>query len=177
MSSVLSSSKSSADSESGASSASTTADTKSVDSPVVVSGSVASATVWAGSLEVSPSTNTCDLNPSSCKFGLRGWDEAQFQCSVAGTGSNDEIGAGKSLIDSRSVNFCSVSCVLRLVLINFNWLKHRLTSALDAGRVCSKPRTLIMFSWSLCHLGVFLFQLHLNSTKLLCWLLIHICIA
>jgi len=116
MTSEFSSSKSSADSESGASSASTTADTKSVDSPVVVSGSAASATVQASSPR---------------KFGLHGWDEARFQCSVAGTGWNNEIGAGTSLIDRRSVNFCPVSCVLRLVLINFSWLKPHSTSALE----------------------------------------------
>jgi len=143
MSSEFSSSKASADSEFGASSASTTADTKAVDLSVVVTGSAASATVWASSLEVSPSTNTYDLNPSSRKFGLRGWDEAWFQCSIAGSGSNNEIGSAKSIIDSRSVNLCSVSCVLRLVLINFSWLKPRSTWALDAERVCSKPRTLI----------------------------------
>ena len=149
MSSEFSSSKSSADSESGAS---TTADTNSV----VVTGSAASATVWADSLGVSPSTNTCDLNLSSHKFGLRGWDKARFQYLIAGTGSNDEIGAAKSLIDSRSVNLRSVSCVLRLVLSQEHW-------------------------WCFSDLYVisefFSFNFSYVLTKLLCWLLIHICFA
>jgi len=162
MSSEFSSSKSSAHSESGAS---TTADTNSV----VVTGSAASATVWAGSLEFSPSTNTCDWNTSSRKFGLYGWDEPRFQCSIAGTGS------AKSLIDSRSVNLRSVSSVLRLVLINFSWLKPRSTSVLE--EFASSQEHWWCFSDLYVISEFFSFNFTYLPTKLLCWLLIHICFA